>query len=204
VPLPEKAKGRTPLRVLALSIRSFEDPDRHPDHNDLRFQFSKELLALRPRVLYPPSSLPSYEPSQFHPSASSFLNTLLSSVAGSPDFPSSALFYWKISPPLIWILARIDRSARASRTFCPWKWWIDCGKNAICSISRAKSRAKLRRSYRSSPRNRCKIFPSDLFILGLMAYRHPLYRHIETTSPPATISPPPTRTAGVGAVRKKM
>jgi hypothetical protein len=127
------------LRVLALSIRCFEDPARHPDHNNLHFQVGKELQALRPRFLHLPSSLPLYEPFRFHPSASSFLNALLSSVAGSPDFPSFALFYWKISPPLIWILARIDRGARGSRAFSQWKWWNDCGKKAICSMPRAKS-----------------------------------------------------------------
>jgi hypothetical protein len=84
-----KAKGRTPLRVLALSIRYFEDLARHPDHNVLQLQCGKGLQASRPRFLYPPSSLPLHELSQFHPNASSFLNALLSSVAGSPDDPSS-------------------------------------------------------------------------------------------------------------------
>ncbi|HEY1498095.1 MAG TPA: hypothetical protein VGF88_00825, partial [Acidobacteriaceae bacterium] len=71
-----KAKGRTPLRVLALSIRCSEDPDRHPDHNGLPFQSGKVLQASRPRSPYPPSSRPSYELSWFHPIASSFLNAL--------------------------------------------------------------------------------------------------------------------------------
>ncbi len=57
--------------------------------------------------------------------------------------------------------------------------------------------------------NHRKIFPSDLYIPIFLCFDSwsiatPLYRHMETINPPATISAPPTRTAGVGAVRKKM
>jgi hypothetical protein len=106
----KKRKGELPCGC-SPSLSDVRRSGSAPDHNDLHFQVGKELQALRPRFLYLPSSLPLYEPSQFHPSASSFLNALLSSVAGSPDFPSFALFYWKISPPLIWILGA-DRSRR--------------------------------------------------------------------------------------------
>jgi hypothetical protein len=58
------------------SLPIFKDPDRHPDHNDLKFQYGKELQALRPRFLYLPSSHPLRKLSWCHPIASSFLIAL--------------------------------------------------------------------------------------------------------------------------------
>jgi hypothetical protein len=83
---PEKAKGRPPLRELALSsdVSKIRIGIQITTNHNFR---SVRTCALSPAFLYPSSVRPSYELSWSHPNASSFLNTFVSSVAGSPDGP---------------------------------------------------------------------------------------------------------------------
>jgi hypothetical protein len=104
-----KAKGRLPLRDAALSIRFLEDLVRHPDRDSL---IAVLFGNCEQSPHFPHSSVISIAIASSLPS---FQLPGVSTVAGPLKCPWSALFFWRISPPLERIVSRQRYKTTAPR-----------------------------------------------------------------------------------------